>query len=346
MTIFAMNFPSFAARVHREFGKSPAAAAEVYRSFYRLGTCGLEDLPPQMGRSSWVAEIRRTLLGPPATIVGEKTSGGVTKFISRLVDGLEIESVLVPMERYVTACISSQVGCRMGCRFCETGKMGLLRQLSAAEISFQVFAARHLLGQRVKNVVFMGMGEPFDNFDAVLEAVDVISDQRGLDIAERNITISTSGRIDGILRLAGLGRPHIRLAVSLNAPDDEIRSRIMPINRRNPMAELRSALLAFPVKPGYHIVVEYVLIRDLNDKIPHADRLADYLDDLPVKLNLIPCNAGPGSDFLPPSDGVVDAFRRRLVERGIFVRMRTPKGRDLLAACGQLGRGFDRPATG
>lgn len=340
MTIYEMPFGAFAKAVRHDYDKSATAAADVYRAIFKSGGSALAHLPPQLANSAWVADIKARLLTPPATIAGRKHADGVTKFVSRLADGLEIESVLVPMDRYATVCISSQAGCRMGCRFCETGRLGLARDLSVAEIVYQVYAARHVLKRSVKNIVFMGMGEPFDNFGNVLCAIDVISDQRGLDIAERNITISTAGRIDGLERLAALNRPHIRLAISLNAPNDRIRSRIMPLNRSAPMGKLKKALTAYPLKPGVHIVIEYVLIRDVNDRAEHADELAAYLSGLPVKVNLIPFNPGPDTAFAPPLTAATEIFRQRLVARGVFVRMRTTKGRALMAACGQLGSGL------
>ncbi len=340
MSLYGMTFGQFALRLQQRFGKGSAAAAEVYRAFFRRGPEGLSSLPVQLRSAPWLEAIAAEWTLPPLEVVHRKDAEDVTKFVSRTRDGLDIESVLVPMDRYATACISSQAGCRMGCRFCETGKTGLSRNLSIAEIVYQVFAARHVMDRPVKNVVFMGMGEPFDNFDAVLGAIDVLREQRGLDIAERNITVSTSGRIDGLNRLAGLHRPHIRLAISLNAPNDAIRSRIMPINRRAPMGDLKAALLAYPLKKGVHIVIEYVLIHDCNDRPEHAGELARYLDGLPVKVNLIPCNPCEDGRFAPPPPSVVDAFRMRLVSEGVFVRLRTPKGRSLMAACGQLGRGI------
>ncbi|MGD9018154.1 MAG: 23S rRNA (adenine(2503)-C(2))-methyltransferase RlmN, partial [Desulfobacterales bacterium] len=295
---------------------------------------------PQLKHRSWLREVQNHLMLPPAAIADQKVDGGVTKVIFRLSDGHHIETVIVPMDRYATVCVSSQVGCRMGCRFCETAAIGFRRNLSASEIVYQVFAARHHLEVPVKNIVFMGMGEPLDNVDAVIKAIDVVKDQRGLNIAERNITLSTSGRIDGIQYLAGIRRPHIRIAVSLNAPNDDVRSKLMPINRRYPMAPLKDALLGYPLKPDNHIVIEYVLIDGVNDLACHADELADYLSGLPVKVNLIPCNPGPASPYQPPPAEAIESFRKRLVANRLFVRMRRTKGRALMAACGQLGRGF------
>ncbi len=341
MTIFDMDFEAFADRIHHDYGKGSSAAADVYRNFYRSGRAGLDHLPPQLKHRSWLQEIKNRLMLPPAVIADQKCDDGVTKVIFRLSDGYHIETVIVPMDRYATVCVSCQVGCRMGCRFCETATIGFKRNLSASEIVYQVYAARRHLGVSVKNVVFMGMGEPLDNVDGVIKAIDVIKDQRGLNIAERNITLSTSGRIDGIHHLARLGRTQIRIAVSLNAPNDEVRSKIMPINRQYPMALLKDALLSYPLKPDNRIVIEYVLIDGMNDFASHADQLAGYLSGLPVKVNLIPCNPGPGSPYQPPPLEVIEAFRRRLVASRVFVRMRRTKGQGLMAACGQLGHGFD-----
>ncbi|MEJ2039640.1 MAG: 23S rRNA (adenine(2503)-C(2))-methyltransferase RlmN, partial [Desulfosarcinaceae bacterium] len=257
--------------------------------------------------------------------------------VFRLKDGLEIETVVLPMANHNTVCISSQAGCRMGCRFCRTGRMGLLRHLSVAEIVAQVYMVRVALGMKVRNVVFMGMGEPLDNFDAVAQAVEVLGDQRGLDIAPRHITISTVGLVDGIKKLAALDLPQLKLAVSLNAPDDAVRNTLMPINGRYPMAVLKQALAQFPLARGNALFVEYVLIRGINDQPHQAHILADFLAGLPVKLNLIACNPAPDMPYAAPESEGVDRFLAELIDRGVFVRLRASKGAGIQAACGQLG---------
>ena len=270
-------------------------------------------------------------------LVKKEADNGVIKFVTGLADDLAVESVVIPMFRRHTVCVSSQVGCSMGCRFCRTGKMGFIRNLTSSEIVEQVFFARHHLGVDIRNVVFMGMGEPLDNLDNVIQAVRVMEDQRGLDIARRYITISTVGLIDGIDRLARIDGGPVNLAVSLNAPDDAIRSRLMPINRTNPMAALKESLRRYPLAKKSSIFVEYVLIQGVNDQPEHVQTLSRYLSPLPVKLNLIPYNPAPGSEWISPSTETVQQFRSWLEAENIFVRRRREKGERIMAACGQLG---------
>jgi len=244
---------------------------------------------------------------------------------------------VLPMETHDTVCVSSQVGCRLGCVFCETGRLGLVRQLSVEEIVGQVYTARQRYGQRIRNVVFMGMGEPLDNFDNVIQAVRVLSDQRGMDIAQRYITVSTAGRVDGIIRLAALAMPHLKLAVSLNAPNDRLRARLMPIANAVPLARLQATLKSYPLKKGYDLMVAYVLMPGVNDRPEHARQLSDWLAPLRAKVNLIPYNPGSDGRFESPDEAQLGAFRQRLIALGVNVQQRSPRGRTLMAACGQLG---------
>jgi 23S rRNA (adenine2503-C2)-methyltransferase len=294
-------------------------------------------------------------------IVRRLDDGELVKFIQQTPDGLEIESVVVPMQRrgrsWKTLCVSSQVGCARACEFCETGRLGLLRNLSAAEIVGQFVAARReLLGvvpassqcvapansrcaynDSIRNVVFMGMGEPLDNFDAVVQAVRVLTDRAGLSLGQERIKISTVGRISGIRRLGELGWRRVTLAVSLNAPNDEIRSRLMPINRLEPMAALRDALLAYPRRSHFYFMIEYVLIPGVNDAPAHARELADYLRPLPTVVNVIPYNPRPDSPWPAPTEAAISGFLDALSAAGQICKRRLTKGRDQMAACGQLG---------
>jgi 23S rRNA (adenine2503-C2)-methyltransferase len=243
--------------------------------------------------------------------------------------------------------------------------MGLLRNLSAGEILGQVRAARSAFGANVRNVVFMGMGEPMDNLDNVIAAIIALHEDHARQIPRRRITVSTVGRCAGIRRLAALGWRRLNLAVSLNAPNDEIRSRIMPINRAEPMAELRRAIAAYPVRAGGHVLIEYVLIKGLNDRLEHAAELVEYLRGLRTCVNLIPMNpiddepfdapAGraklplsrsdahdgraklPLSRFEAPDDETVERFQLALMNAGQLAFRRNTKGRRAMAACGQLG---------
>lgn len=277
----------------------------------------------------------------PLPIARVLRDGDVTKFCQATPDGYEIESVLIPMgareNTWHTLCVSSQIGCKRGCTFCQTAQMGLIRNLSADEIVGQVTAARDVLGAAVRNLVFMGMGEPMDNLDAVIESITRLHNDHVNQIPRRRITVSTVGRCEGIRRLAALRWRRLNLAVSLNAPNDAIRSQIMPINRVEPMAELRRAIAGYPVRAGGHVLIEYVLIRGLNDAPEHARELAAYLRGLPTCVNLIPYNPRENSPYDVPDEETVVAFQQVLMNAGQLVFRRNTKGTQAMAACGQLG---------
>lgn len=221
----------------------------------------------------------------------------------------------------------------MGCTFCETGRMGKLRSMSAEEIVAQVFLVR----QSVRNIVFMGMGEPLDNFEEVMRAVEVLTDPSGLRFGPSRITISTSGVVPGIYQLIERADPALNLAVSVNAPCDELRRKIMPVNVKWDMAALYEAMRAYCSHPRRQILVEYVLLKDFNDSLECADLLGAYLQGLNVKINLIPYNPQSRSRFAPPEPEVREKFAERLRELGYMTLLRGTKGRQIMAACGQLG---------
>jgi len=304
---------------------------------FKSGRTAIADMPGLQNSGTLAAQLGRDIQLPSVKIGARQKEDGVEKFTSVLADDLVVESVVIPTKGRTTLCVSSQVGCRMGCRFCVTGGMGLVRQLAADEIVRQVYAARFVLGYQIDNVVFMGMGEPLDNFDPVIQAIRIISDQRGLDIACRHITLSTAGHADGIQKLAALNLPNLRLAVSLNAADDVLRSRLMPINQKYPLDRLQEALRAFSAAKKGVIFVEYVLLAGINDSPAHADRLAAYLEGHPVRINVIAYNPGSIETYHPPSVERMQRFCDRLVEKQLFVRQRQSRGRGTMAACGQLG---------
>jgi 23S rRNA (adenine2503-C2)-methyltransferase len=264
-------------------------------------------------------------------------SGELTKFLLKFSDGLESETVLIPMEAGITICISSQVGCKMGCTFCETGKMGLIRHLTCEEIVAQVFFARFCLNKEIRNIVFMGMGEPFDNYEAVMQAVVVLTDPSGLGFGASRITISTSGKVEEILRMAKEADLALNLAVSINAPTDEIRNKIMPVNRHWNLAALKEAMRVYCAHPRREILIEYVLLKGVNDSLACAEALADYLQELRVKVNLIPYNAQTRDRFSPPEPDQRQLFLQAMKERGYQTMLRGTKGAQVRAACGQLG---------
>lgn len=266
---------------------------------------------------------------------------GALRVLGQRGESLETESVVIPMWQPTgtinTLCVSSQVGCAMGCVFCETAQMGLLRSLSPDEIVAQWWAATHRLGHSIRNIVFMGMGEPLDNAPSVLRAIEILTDHHGPNVAMRRITVSTVGRLDGLeLLRSAVERPgwrQLNLAVSVNAPNDEIRSRIMPINRAMPLSELVAALRAWPLRKSGFICCEYVLIPGVND----ADELAALLEPVRCCINVIPYNPRRDSPWPAPSETSVDRFLARLSAHGRYCTRRRTKGRDTMAACGQLG---------
>ncbi|GAB6095122.1 23S rRNA (adenine(2503)-C(2))-methyltransferase RlmN [Desulfatiferula olefinivorans] len=335
--MFALTFDELCGELTRTYGKGEYHARALFREILARGNRNWS-LAPEFQASKALARRLEADLSVPMPVISKLVRENDTiKFLCRFDDGLESESVIIPMRHHTTLCVSSQIGCRMNCRFCQTGAMGFVRNLRASEIVGQVFAARFVLGQPIRNLVFMGMGEPFDNMDAVIRAVRVLSDQRGFDIAHRHITLSTAGRVDGIDRLAALGWPSINLALSLNAPNDRLRDELMPINRKYPTTELKLALMRYPLRRRGLFLIEYVLIRDLNDAETHAAELATFLEGLPVRINLIPLNPTAGFAHTAPSDQEVHLFASYLEDRGLFVVKRWSKGGSLAAGCGQLG---------
>lgn len=277
------------------------------------------------------------------------SNDGTEKFLFRLEDGETIESVLIPDEDRLTLCVSSQVGCAMGCRFCLTGSMGLIRNLDAGEIIDQVLSVNRLIGQisgkpgtsgkteggrRVSNIVLMGMGEPLANFDHVVDALWRITEFLG--ISKRRITLSTAGLVPKILMLAGKA-PEINLAISLNATTDQVRNEIMPVNKKYPINVLLEACRTYPLGPRRMITFEYVLLGNLNDSPADARRLAGLVRGIRCKINLIPYNPHAAAAGLErPSEKRLLAFQDILVDHGLTALIRESRGQDILAACGQL----------
>ena len=321
---------------HR-YGKGAYHASAVYRRLYREMNTDVAGLKEFSDSREFAARLAADIKIDTGRVTFQKEQDQVVKFVTRLADGLKVESVIISMVHHKSVCVSSQVGCRMGCRFCETGKKGLVRNLEVAEIVGQVFAARKKFGPDVRNVVFMGMGEPFDNYDNVLKAIDVISEQRGLDIARRRITVSTAGLAEGIRKFGASGTPLVKLAISLNASNDRLRSELMPINRALPMDRLKEMLLAYPLKKKYIFLVAYVQIPGVNDRPEHAVELARYLKPLPSKVNLISFNPGSDSPYRAPTEEEVERFRDLLIAGNVNIQKRSTRGRELMAACGQLG---------
>jgi 23S rRNA (adenine2503-C2)-methyltransferase len=260
---------------------------------------------------------------------------GTTKMLFGLGDGLSVEGVLIPDEYRLTLCISSQVGCAMGCRFCLTASMGLIRNLTADEIAGQVMAVRReLKGQgEITNIVFMGMGEPLRNFDEVVKGIHILTEHMG--ISKRRITLSTAGIVPEMQRLFSK-IPEVNLAVSLNAVTDETRSELMPVNNKYSIETLLRACGRLPISPRRRLTIGYVLLKGVNDTPADARRLIALLKGMRAKVNLIPFNEYDSARYEAPDEKTVLDFQRILVERHITAFIRKSKGREILAACGQL----------
>jgi 23S rRNA (adenine2503-C2)-methyltransferase len=307
--------------------------------FHWIWTRGVTDF----SRMTDLAQpLRRTLaerfiVRTPALETKQTSSDGTTKFLFRLSDGRQIESVFIPDTPAQTFCISTQAGCAVGCAFCLTGKMGLIRNLSAGEIASQVRVLAHETGlaRAGFNIVLMGMGEPLHNYDATMKALRIIGDKHGLAVPPKRVTLSTVGVLPGLEKLAA-EEYMPNLAISLHATTEDQRSRLVPINRKYTLEDLIAACARFPVAKRRRITFEYVMLAGVNDTPEDARRLVRLLSGIKAKVNLLPLNEAPGIPFSRPSDDHVNAFARTLAERGVVVSVRRSRGRDIRAACGQL----------
>lgn len=265
---------------------------------------------------------------------------GTVKLTFDLHDGAVVESVVIPADGRVTLCVSSQVGCAMGCQFCRTATMGFVRNLSSSEIVDQVAWAKQIweshTGSHLSNIVFMGMGEPLRNYDNVVEALQVLLDPIGLNLSKRRITVSTSGVVPILERFGG-EELDVNIAISLNATTDAVRDELMPVNQKWNLAELLGALRRYPLKPNRRITFEYVMLAGVNDSDNDAKRLVKLLHGLPSKVNLIPWNPFAGARFERPDRAQIVHFKERLLAANVNVTIRESRGTEELAACGQLG---------
>ena len=317
-------------------GEKPFRARQVFQWLYQRRVADFQEMT-DLSRGLREELAAHFSLGALERADVRESSDGSRKYALRLGDGRLIETVLMPNNTHHTVCVSTQVGCAMGCDFCMTARMGLVRNLSAGEIVQQIVevAGDVAPGSFVRNVVFMGMGEPLHNYDNLIAALEILSDDHGFGFSHRRLTVSTVGLVPDIRRFA---REKVRanLAVSLNAANDEVRTRLMPVNRRWPIAALLDACREIPVGNRHRITFEYVLIRGVNDDLADARRLVKLLHGLKCKVNLIPYNAGPGSDYQPPAPEHARAFQEALLRRGLLTTLRISKGQDIQAACGQL----------
>src|SRR5438093_1912958 len=363
----SLGFSELSALVSR-LGEQPYRARQLYSWLHRKGAASLDAMTdlPRAFRERLAAETRLTTLAVDAV---QQSSDGTRKYRMRTSDGKFIESVYMPDEAGPrsfdpeadeeepstrirrTLCVSTQVGCAMGCGFCMTATMGLVRNLTAGEICDQIYRVNADLrrigvpGERpLTNLVYMGMGEPLHNYENVMRSLELLLSEEGANFSHRHVTVSTSGLVPNIVRFGE--ESQVKLAVSLNATTDEQRAKLMPVDRKWNIAALMDAVRKFPSRQGRRVTFEYVLLRGVNDSPEDAARLAALVKGMPVKVNLIPYNENPGLGFGDPGAERLAAFRRILSARGITAMVRKNRGRDIAAACGQLAVQGQREVRG
>jgi len=316
-----------------DLGKEKFRAQQLFKWVYEKKVTDPEAM------TNLSKEFRKNLLDRitfdlPEMVDRRISTDGTRKYLFDIGKGQTVEAVMIPSEDRMTLCLSSEVGCNMACTFCFTGKQKLKRRLTAGEIVGQFLQVKiDMEDKRISNIVFMGMGEPLDNTKAVFDAIDIFKSDYGLNVSRKKITVSTSGLIPQIPLVTESGT---RLAISLNAPNDEVRNNIMPINKRYPLAELMEACRTHTRDSKDQVTFEYVLLKDVTDHIDHARQVAQLIKGIPCKVNLIPFNEHPDSGFQRPSRNKVFDFQRYLVGKGFHVTIRRTMGRDIFAACGQL----------
>ncbi|HZZ69641.1 MAG TPA: 23S rRNA (adenine(2503)-C(2))-methyltransferase RlmN [Phenylobacterium sp.] len=323
--------------------KAKMRASQLWRWIHHYGVTDFSQM------TDVAKEMRASLaeaftVARPEIVERQVSRDGTRKWLIRTAPGIEIETVYIPdVGRAGALCVSSQVGCTLNCTFCHTGTQALVRNLTAAEIVAQVQVARDDLGEwpspkedrRLSNIVFMGMGEPLYNLDNVAAAIDIIADNEGIAISRRRITVSTSGVVP---ELKALGeRTQAMLAISLHATNDTLREQLVPLNKKYPLAELMAGIRAFPgLSNAKRVTFEYVMLKGVNDSPAEAKALVQLLKGIPAKINLIPFNPWPGSPYECSDWKTIEAFAAILNRGGYASPIRTPRGRDILAACGQL----------
>lgn len=328
----------------KQYGKEKFRAQQIFKWVYEQR---VTDFDQMLNLSKDLrAELKNLITFDLPPIIKHLVSvDGTQKFLFDVRDGNSIEAVVIPSDDRLTLCVSSEIGCNMACQFCFTGKQKLKRRLSTEEIVGQFMQVQDVLnktGLKLSNIVFMGMGEPLDNCEAVFGSIEVIHSPWGVNLSRKKITVSTSGLIPEMYRVS---EAKVRLAVSLNGYSDEVRSLVMPINKKYPLKDLLDECRRYYKATGDKITMEYVLLKGVTDQLDHAKQLVKLLRDVPCKINLIPFNEHPGSGFERPSDEAVQAFHTECMRLGAQVLLRRTMGRDIFAACGQLTTKVDRPET-
>lgn len=341
-SFYEMNFRELLSDLEKE-DINPKVASLLYKHFYKeksIEACAHHNLSKKA--KAFISDQFSFKL---PLINNVHISEDLTvKFLIEFDDGEKVESVLIPFQNKYTLCLSTQVGCAMKCSFCFTGTQGLKRQLSTAEIIGQFILAWNWLKtnrpmesktQQLKNIVFMGQGEPLHNFDAVKKACEILLDQHGASIGSQKITVSTAGFLPGLKRW-NEEMPGVNLALSLHSVIERKRNELIPINKRYPLNEVMDYIRTIPLARKQYIIFEYLLIKDFNDSLEDAIACAEYLKDVQAIINLIPFNPFPGSLYQKPEEKTVLAFQQKITEYKIPALLRTTKGDDILAACGQL----------
>ena len=320
-------------------GEKPFRAKQLYEWIHQKLAASYDEMTNLP--KSLKEKLIETAELPSLTAAEEKISqiDGTRKYLFALSDGNIIESVLMKYKHGNSVCISSQVGCRMGCRFCASTLDGLERNLSPAEMLDQIYRIQKLTGERVSNVVVMGSGEPLDNYDNLVKFIRLLTDENGLNISQRNVTVSTCGIVPGILKLAD-EKLQITLALSLHAPNDEVRKSLMPVANRYPLSDVLSACHTYFEKTGRRITFEYSLVSGVNDNLKEAAALAALLKIQHGHINLIPVNPIKERDYVQSDRKAIEAFKNLLEKNGINVTIRREMGRDINGACGQLRKSF------
>lgn len=317
-------------------GNARHRAETVFRGLYREHAGDLREIEP-LARDFLDGLHGRVHIGQLEPSSVQVSADGTRKFLFDLDGGAQVESVWIPARWGNTLCISSQAGCAMGCTFCHTGTMGLFRNLTTEEIVGQVAAVareRAPHGEEITGVVFMGMGEPLHNYEPVSRAISILLHDKGFAFSHNRVTVSTVGLVE---RMEQLGREHaVNLCVSIHSPFEEVRQRIVPAERRWPLSKILQACRDYPEPARRRIIFAYTVIPGVNDSAEDADALRERLDGLPNKINMIPFNPFPGSEFRRPTDEEVEAFQRELMSRGFRALYRTTRGDDIMGACGQL----------
>jgi 23S rRNA (adenine2503-C2)-methyltransferase len=323
--------------------EKPFRAAQIFDWLYKKRAAGFEEFT-SLSKPLREKLAARFTIGAVEIADKRESPGGTTKLLFRLRDGEHIETVIIPAGRRLTVCLSTQVGCRFACAFCASGRHGFKRNLAPSEIIGQVLSLDRPLGHDLTNYVFMGMGEPLDNWTNVEKAIRLMNAPEGLAIAARRMTVSTAGFASAFKRLAELDL-QINLSLSLHAVTDRLRDRLMPINRRFPLEEVVGAAEEYLRSGGRMITIEYIVIRGLNDSLDDADGLAAIARRLRAKVNLIAFSPVDGVEFETPTEAEVARFKRWLEERKVGTTLRLSKGSDIAAACGQLAGRFKRSKT-